>query len=188
MQTCIVPIISYNYAAHHVERCKKTLWASVIFGWVLMAMGTLCFVSIQEQMLRVFSSDELVISIGKVGFRFVGVSFLPQVTSLIFSGVLSGGGQKREKLVADGGAYGAVLCAFGILIFQAGFKLVLAYLPHYGSDHNCGRSAVLSTVSDGTSNQGRLMGRPFCSFRGMPALFDLTSDMLVEYNDTVCHL
>lgn len=84
MQTCIVPIISYNYAAHHVERCKKTLWASVIFGRVLMAMGTLCFVSIQEQMLRVFSSDELVISIGKVGFRFVGVSFLPQVTSLIF--------------------------------------------------------------------------------------------------------
>ncbi len=84
MQTCIVPIISYNYAAHHVERCKKTLWASVIFGWVLMAMGTLCFVSIPEQMLRVFSSDELVISIGKVGFRFVGVSFLPQVTSLIF--------------------------------------------------------------------------------------------------------
>lgn len=84
MQTCIVPVISYNYAAHNVKRCKRTLWASVIFGWALMALGTLCFVTIPEQMLRVFSSDELVVSIGKVGFRFVGISFIPQVTSLIF--------------------------------------------------------------------------------------------------------
>ena len=35
-------------------------------------------------MLRVFTSDELVIAIGQVGFRFVGISFLPMVTSLIF--------------------------------------------------------------------------------------------------------
>lgn len=84
MQTCIVPVISYNYAAHDLQRCKKTLWASVIFGWVLMACGTACFLSVPEQMLRVFSSDELVVAIGKVGFRFVGISFLPQVTSLIF--------------------------------------------------------------------------------------------------------
>lgn len=84
MQTCIVPVISFNYAARNVQRCKKTLWASALFGWTLMALGTVCFVSVPEQMLRVFSSDEQVIAIGKVGFRFVGVSFLPLVTSLIF--------------------------------------------------------------------------------------------------------
>lgn len=49
-----------------------------------MALGTLCFVCIPSQMLRVFTSDELVIAIGRVGFRFVGISFLPMVTSLIF--------------------------------------------------------------------------------------------------------
>ena len=84
MQTCIVPVISYNYATENMERCKKTLSDSVIFGWALMAVGTLCFVSVPEQMLRVFSSDELVVQIGTVGFRFVGVSFIPMVTSLIF--------------------------------------------------------------------------------------------------------
>lgn len=84
MQTCIVPVISYNYAARSIDRCKKTLWASVIFGMSLMAVGTLCFELIPGQMLRVFSSDELVISIGTVGFRFIGVSFIPLVTSLIF--------------------------------------------------------------------------------------------------------
>ncbi|MDD5899631.1 MAG: MATE family efflux transporter, partial [Lachnospiraceae bacterium] len=84
MQTCIVPIVSYNYAAGNIERCRKTLKAAICFGLALMAVGTLCFVSIPTQMLRVFTSDALVIEIGRVGFRFVGVSFIPMVISLTF--------------------------------------------------------------------------------------------------------
>lgn len=84
MQTCIVPVISYNYAAQNIERCKKTLSVSVLFGLVLMALGTLCFLTAPTQMLRVFTKDAKVIEIGRIGFRFVGISFLPMVTSLIF--------------------------------------------------------------------------------------------------------
>lgn len=84
MQTCIVPVISFNYAAHNVDRCRKTLKESVIFGMALMVTGVLCFNLIPEQMLRVFSSDELVIEIGSVAFPIIGFSFLPLVTSLIF--------------------------------------------------------------------------------------------------------
>lgn len=84
MQTCIVPIISFNYAARKIERCKKTLTTSLCFGWTLMSLGTLCFLLIPSQMLSVFTSDAVVIEIGTVGFRFVGVSFLPMVTSLTF--------------------------------------------------------------------------------------------------------
>ena len=43
MQTCIVPVISYNYAARSIDRCRKTLSVSVYFGWALMALGALCF-------------------------------------------------------------------------------------------------------------------------------------------------
>lgn len=84
MQTCIVPVISFNYAARNIDRCRKTLSTSVLFGFTLMALGTLCFVSIPEPMLKVFTSDARVIEIGSVGFRFVGISFLPMVLSLIF--------------------------------------------------------------------------------------------------------
>ena len=84
MQTCIVPVISYNYAAKYIDRCRKTLSTAILFGIALMAIGTACFVSVPSQMLRVFTSDAGVINIGKVGFRFVGISFLPMVTSLIF--------------------------------------------------------------------------------------------------------
>lgn len=84
MQTCIVPIISYNYAAGNIVRCKKTLSTSILFGFALMACGMLCFEFLPSQMLSVFTKDSEVIEIGSIGFRFVGVSFLPMVTSLIF--------------------------------------------------------------------------------------------------------
>ena len=84
MQTCIVPVISYNYAARNIDRCRKTLSVSVRFGLALMAVGTLCFNLIPAQMLRVFTADAQVIAIGSYGFHWIGFSFLPMVTSLIF--------------------------------------------------------------------------------------------------------
>lgn len=84
MQTCIVPIISYNYAARSIDRCRRTLSVALVFGMVLMALGTLCFELFPGAMLRTFSSDAQVIAIGTHGFRVIGVSFLPLVSSLIF--------------------------------------------------------------------------------------------------------
>lgn len=84
LQTCIVPIISYNFAAGNIERCKKTLTTSLLSGVCLMLVGTLCFELIPSQMLAVFTQDKTVIEIGTVGFRYIGVSFIPMVTSLIF--------------------------------------------------------------------------------------------------------
>lgn len=84
LQTCIVPIISYNYATGAIDRCKKVLWNSFAFGGIFMMIGVLCFECIPSQMLSVFSSDPDVIAIGTWGFRFIGLSFLPMVVSLIF--------------------------------------------------------------------------------------------------------
>lgn len=84
MQTCIVPVVSYNYAARNIGRCKKTLVTAIVFGMALMFLGTLCFEIIPGPMLRVFSSDEKVIEIGVTAFRIIGISFIPLVSSLTF--------------------------------------------------------------------------------------------------------
>lgn len=84
MQTCIVPIISFNYAARNLERCRKTLFDAIAFGMALMAVGTLCFTILPSQLLQVFTSDSQVIEIGRFGFRIIGISFLPMSTSLVF--------------------------------------------------------------------------------------------------------
>lgn len=84
LQTCVVPIVSYNYAARRLDRCRETLKVSLLLGLGLMFLGLLCFEFLPGPMLRLFSRDELVISIGSYGFRWIGLSFLPLVTSLIF--------------------------------------------------------------------------------------------------------
>ena len=84
LQTCIVPILSFNYAAGSFDRCKKTLSTSLIYGMALMFIGTLCFEFIPSQMLGVFTSDQRVIDIGAWGFHIIGVGFIPMVTSLIY--------------------------------------------------------------------------------------------------------
>lgn len=84
LQTCIVPIISYNYARSDIKRCKKILNESIIMGLILMFIGTLCFELIPTQMVRIFSTDLEVLRITNYAFRFIGISFIPMVTSLIF--------------------------------------------------------------------------------------------------------
>lgn len=84
LHTCIVPMISYNFAARRIDRCKKTLNTALVVGISLMAIGTLCFVLIPGPMLDVFTNDQTVIDIGVVGFRWIGISFIPAVTSLTY--------------------------------------------------------------------------------------------------------
>lgn len=79
-----MPILSYNYAARRLDRVRQTLTASLVFGAALMAVGTLCFEVLPAPMLRVFTANPEVIRIGTYGFRWIGPSFLPMVTSLLF--------------------------------------------------------------------------------------------------------
>ena len=41
MQTCIVPIVGFNYAAVDVQRRRKPLKTAVLFGLALMRLGAL---------------------------------------------------------------------------------------------------------------------------------------------------
>lgn len=97
MQTCIVPVISYNYAAKNLARCKQTLRISILFGCAFMFLGTLCFNLIPEPMLRFFSSNEEVIRIGITAFRIIGWSFLPLVPSLTYPVLFQAVGQSVKS-------------------------------------------------------------------------------------------
>ena len=84
LQICVVPIISFNYAAKNIDRCRKTFSTSMLYGAILMFAGTLCFEFLPTQMISTFSQDPEVLRIGVTGFRLIGLSFVPQVASLMF--------------------------------------------------------------------------------------------------------
>lgn len=145
MQTCIVPIISYNYASRKLNRCKNTLKTSVLFGLVLIGLGTLCFLILPSQMLSVFTSDAKVIEIGSYGFRFVGASFLPMVTSLIFPVFFQAIGKSLKKFSFNSNTNSCFVCTIGIYFLKVWSEFLLANIP-CNRNHNqyCGCSILFA--------------------------------------------
>ena len=83
LQTCIVPVLSYNYAAKKYKRCQTILNESVLFSMLFMLIGVYCFELLPGTLLGLFSHDPDVFSLGIPAFRIIGLSFLPAVVSLL---------------------------------------------------------------------------------------------------------
>ena len=83
LQTCIVPILSYNYAQKKYDRVENTMRDSIIISLIFMVVGVLCFELIPDQLISFFSKDQNVHLIGLLAFRIIGISFIPAVFSLI---------------------------------------------------------------------------------------------------------
>ena len=83
LQTCIVPVLSYNYARADYARVRGVMRDSVIVSAAFMLVGVLCFEFIPRGLLSIFSRDEAVYAIGGTAFRIIGASFFPAVLSLM---------------------------------------------------------------------------------------------------------
>lgn len=83
LQTCIVPVLSFNYATKSYARCREIMRDSYGFSCVFMLVGVICFVFFPVQLLQVFSKSSEVIAIGKNAFPIIGASFIPAVFSLM---------------------------------------------------------------------------------------------------------
>lgn len=83
LQTCIVPVISYNYSRCSYDRCRAIMRLSLCISAGFMLAGVLCFELIPAQLIRIFSDSEEVLSLGVIGFRLIGSSFIPAAVSLM---------------------------------------------------------------------------------------------------------
>lgn len=98
LQTCIVPVISYNYTRADYRRCRDTVKCSVVFSLVIMAIGAAAFILMPDALIRIFSKDADVLTIGHHAFPIIGSSFLPAVFSLIMSVFFQAIGYGRTSL------------------------------------------------------------------------------------------
>lgn len=83
LQTCIVPLLSFNYTQKKYQRCQNVMRASFQISAVFMVLGIICFIFLPETMIRLFSDSSEVIQIGKTAFPIIGTSFLSAVYSLL---------------------------------------------------------------------------------------------------------
>lgn len=112
----------------------------------LMFIGTLVFNLIPGQMLRVFTSDPQVIAIGTVGFHFVGISFIPMVTSLIFPVFFQAVGAAVKSSLLTVVRTVVLFVPLGYLFSRLGLNDFWFTFPGDGSHHHAGRGVLLPAV------------------------------------------
>lgn len=83
LMTCIVPVLSYNFASKNYGRCKQLLIDSSIVSLLFMSVGVFCFECLPVQLISLFSNDPEVLAIGVPAFRIIGISFFSAVFSLL---------------------------------------------------------------------------------------------------------
>ena len=83
LQTCIVPIISYNYAMENYSRVRRTVAIAIGITAGFMLVGTACFELIPVQLLGIFSNSQKAFEIGRIALRIIGISFVPATFSLM---------------------------------------------------------------------------------------------------------
>lgn len=83
METCIIPILSYNCAARNYDRCKQTVRFALLVSVLFMLLGVVGFVFFPDLLIELFSSNAQVHEIGKAAFPIIGSSFLPAAAGLM---------------------------------------------------------------------------------------------------------
>ena len=83
LQTCIVPVISYNYANKRYDRVRGVMRYTFGICAAMMIIGIVCFEFFPVQILSLFSGKEKVFEIGKIAFRIIGLSFIPAIFSMM---------------------------------------------------------------------------------------------------------
>ncbi len=98
LENCIVPVLSYNYGAKKWKRCVLILVEAVISGMGFMLIGAICFEVFPEQLLKIFTSGEQTLQIGRQAFRIIGSSFIPAVPSLLIPIFFQAIGKGKESM------------------------------------------------------------------------------------------
>ena len=99
LQTCIVPLLSYNYARSNYSRCRRVMRDSVVTALGFMLVGVLCFAFIPGTLIGIFSRDAVVLEIGKSAFRIIGLSFPSAVLSLMMPVFFQAIGAARPSIL-----------------------------------------------------------------------------------------
>lgn len=81
--TCIVPLLSYNYAAGKRERCRFLVRDCLLLCALFLAAGTLVFELLPGALLHLFTDDAAILEGGATALRIIALSFVPIALTVI---------------------------------------------------------------------------------------------------------
>lgn len=99
MNNALIPILSYNYGAHQMERIREGIRFALWMSCVIMAIGTVVFQLFPTQLLFLFDAKETLLSIGIPALRTISVSFVFAGISMVLCSVFQALGSPNHSLL-----------------------------------------------------------------------------------------
>lgn len=101
MMQAIRPIVGFNYGAGNLSRVNQTIKVSVGLIGCIMAIGTILFLAIPQQILSLFNAGADMMSIGTVALRIMCIGFVLSTVSIVLSAVFEAVGRGIDSLAVS---------------------------------------------------------------------------------------
>ena len=89
-QQVLLPLFSYHYGAGDSCRNREILKCSMIFSVCIMAVATGIFFLFPEKLVHMFSTESVIVAIGKYAFPVISISFVFAGLTIVITSYLQG--------------------------------------------------------------------------------------------------
>lgn len=117
-------LVGQNLGAKELERAEQSVLLSVKYNIIFMGLVMVTFLIFPEQIIRIFTSDEEVLSYGAHALQIIGAGYIFFGIGMVFTQALNGAGDTRTPTIIN------LVCFW---IFQVPFAYFLAYVLELSS-------------------------------------------------------
>lgn len=94
-----MPIMGYNYGAHHKKRLTAALRWSVLIAVLIMAAGTVLFQTCAEPILTLFNADGEMMAMATQALHIISISYVPAAVGVMLSTLFQAVGKGTNSLI-----------------------------------------------------------------------------------------
>lgn len=97
----MVPIVSYNFGAHKVDRINKVIKCALVAGFIMMIFGMIILCVFPGNILRLFNANDTMMETGKYAFRVIAIHYPLISFNIILSSVMQATRKEIYSLIAS---------------------------------------------------------------------------------------
>ena len=101
MNNGIVPIIAFNYGAHHKKRITSTIKIGCIAAFCVMMLGMIAFNVIPDVLLGFFNASDEMLEIGCKALRIISYSYILAAFCIVLGSVFQALGNGVYSLIVS---------------------------------------------------------------------------------------
>lgn len=94
----LLPIMGYNYGAREKKRLTDTLKYGCIIAVIIMAVGTVIFLSVPDLLMKMFNASDNMMNLGGTALRIICISFIPAALGIVFTAMFQATGHGLRSM------------------------------------------------------------------------------------------